>query len=205
MRGTLRALGGLLLTATLLASTGVPAWARSPVPTFTQRLPVWSHDRLGTDPIDTIGSAGCAITSVAMVQAGFGHSTNPQVLNRWLTDHGGYIENDLVLWRQAMVATRGTVRWKWLHVPGIVPELRVDDQNINDLPSASMVAGELDAGHLVVAEVRLNGNMHFVVITGRAGGTFYINDPWYGDRTTLQQRYGDYAQTVRSAQIYYQP
>ncbi len=64
---------------------------------------------------------------------------------------------------------------------------------------------ELDAGHLVVAEVRLSGNMHFVVITGRAGGSFYINDPWYGDRTTLQQRYGDYAQAVRSAQIYYQP
>jgi hypothetical protein len=205
MRGTYRGAAGLLLAAILVASSAAPASARIGVPTFTQRLPTWSHDRLGTDPTDTIGSAGCAITSVAMVQAGFGYSTNPQLLNRWLTQHGGYVDNDLVLWRQAMVATKGAVRWKWLHVPGIVPELRVDDQNIDDMPTESMVAGELDQNHLVVAEVRLNGNMHFVVITGRSGGTLFINDPWYGDRTTLQARYGDYAHAVRSAQIYYQP
>jgi predicted double-glycine peptidase len=45
--------------------------------------------------------------------------------------------------------------------------------------------------------------MHFVVITGHSGHTLYINDPWFGDRTTLQARYGAYRQAVHSAQIYY--
>jgi len=52
------------------------------------------------------------------------------------------------------------------------------------------VESELDAGNLVVAEVRLQGGMHFVVLTGHSGDTFFINDPWYWDRTTLQARYG---------------
>ena len=65
-----------------------------------------------------------------------------------------------------------------------------------------MVEAELDAGNLVVAEVRLMGNMHFVVLTGHRGDTLFINDPWYGDSTTLQARYGSYRQAVHSAQVY---
>ncbi len=95
------------------------------------------------------------------------------------------------------------MRWKWLHVPGMVSQLRTDDQDIEDLPPQTMVEAQLDAGRLVVAEVRLYGGMHFVVITGHAGRTLYINDPWYGDRTTLQARYGSYRQAVHSAQVYY--
>jgi predicted double-glycine peptidase len=45
--------------------------------------------------------------------------------------------------------------------------------------------------------------MHFVVITGHRGDILYINDPWFGDRTTLQARYGNYRQAVHSAQVYY--
>jgi hypothetical protein len=45
--------------------------------------------------------------------------------------------------------------------------------------------------------------MHFVVITGHSGHILFINDPWYGDRTTLQARYGNYRQAVHSAQVYY--
>jgi predicted double-glycine peptidase len=85
----------------------------------------------------------------------------------------------------------------------MVSQLRTDDQDIEDLPPQSLVEAQLDAGRLVVAEVRLNGGMHFVVIAGHSGHTLYINDPWYGDRTTLQARYGAYRQAVHSAQIYY--
>ena len=173
------------------------------VPTFNQRSLQWSRDALGSDPVDTIGSAGCALTAVTMVTAAYGYATNPQQLNHWLTAHGGYIENDLLLWRQAAASTQGAVRWQWLHVPGIVPQLRTDDQDIEDLPPLSLVEAQLDAGRLVVAEVRLQGHMHFVVLTGHSGNILYINDPWYGDRTTLQARYGSYARAVHSAQVYY--
>jgi hypothetical protein len=198
-----RTLGLSLLTIVAWAASGISAAAAPAVPTFSQRAHQWSRDALGTDPVDTIGSSGCALTAVTMVTAAYGYSTNPQLLNRWLTAHGGYIENDLLLWRQAAAATQGSIRWQWMHVPGMVSQLRTDDQDIEDLPPQSLVEAQLDAGRLVVAEVRLHGNMHFVVITAHNGGTLYINDPWYGDRTTLQARYGSSRAAVRSAQVYY--
>jgi hypothetical protein len=198
-----RALGISLLSIAAWSMSGISAAAAPSVPIFSQRSHQWSRDALGSDPVDTIGSAGCALTAVTMVTAAYGFSTNPQLLNRWLTAHGGYIENDLLLWRQAAAATQGSVRWQWMHVPGIVSQLRTDDQDIEDLPPQSMVETQLDAGRLVVAEVRLHGNMHFVVITAHSGSILYINDPWYGDRTTLQARYGSYRQAVHSAQVYY--
>ncbi len=175
----------------------------STVPVFTQRSPVWAHEPLGTDPIDTIGSSGCALTAVTMVQAAFGYQTNPHLLNLWLTQHGGYVENDAILWRTAMGPTAGSVRLKWIHIPGIVPQLRWDDQDSSDRPPPAVIRQELGSGNLVVVEVRLHGNMHFVVLTGSAGQDFLINDPWYGDRTTLARRYGPYETGVYSARVYY--
>jgi uncharacterized protein YvpB len=202
-RGWRRPVAASLLALAAWSLGGLTGLAGPSVPTFSQRSQNWSRDALGSDPLDTIGSAGCAVTAVSMVTAAYGYSLNPQQLNRWLTAHGGYIENDLLLWRQATAVTQGSVRWQWLHVPGIVSQLRTDDQNIEDLPPQSLVESELDAGRLVVAEVRLYGGMHFVVITGHRGDILYINDPWFGDRTTLQARYGSYRQAVHSAQVYY--
>ena len=202
-RARRRALAASVLAIVAWAAGSLGAFAGAPVPTFSQRSLQWSRDALGSDRVDTIGSAGCALTAVTMVTAAYGYSTNPGMLNRWLTENGGYLENDLLLWRQAAAATQGSVLWKWLHIPGMVSQLRTDDQDIEDLPPQSMVEAQLDAGRLVVAEVRLNGGMHFVVITGHSGQTLYINDPWYGDRTTLQARYGNYRQAVHSAQVYY--
>src|SRR6202011_2706885 len=203
MRGWRRALGASLLALATWSAAGLSATAAPAVPTFSQRSHQWSRDALGSDPVDTIGSSGCALTAVTMVTAAYGYSTNPQQMNRWLTAHGGYIENDLLLWRQAAAATQGSVRWQWQHVPGIVSQLKTDDQDIEDLPPQSLVEAQLDAGRLVVAGGRPHGNMTFVVLPGHSGGLLYINDPWYGDSTTLQARYGAYRQAVHSAQIYY--
>ena len=202
-RGWRHLLAASLLAAGLWGSGAAVAFASAPVPTMSQRSHQWSRDALGSDPVDTIGSSGCALTAVTMVSNAYGYATNPQLLNRWLTAHGGYIQNDLLLWRQATAVTQGAVRWQWLHVPGMVSQLRTDDQDIEDLPSQSMVEAQLDAGRLVVAEVRLYGGMHFVVITSHSAHTLFINDPWFGDRTTLQARYGAYASAVHSAQVYY--
>jgi hypothetical protein len=202
-RARLRALAALLGLVAGVASTLPAAASGGTVPVFTQRSPVWAKEPLGSDPVDTIGSSGCALTAVTMVQAAFGFQTNPHLLNQWLTQHGGYVLNDAILWRQAMGSTAGAVRLKWVHIPGIVAQLRTDDQDSSDLPPAAVIRRELDAGNLVVVEVRLHGNMHFVVLTGHAGTDFTINDPWYGDRTTLSRRYGAYDAAVHSARIYY--
>jgi hypothetical protein len=194
----------LVLSLGALTLDALPAAALS-VPVYGQRAVQWSNQPLGTDPVDTIGSAGCALTAAAMVQAGFGYPITPARLNRWLTDHGGYIQSDLLLWRTAVGPTGGGVRWKWMHVPGMVSQLRTDEQDVDDAPTAAMVERELDSGHLVVAEVRLYGGMHFVVLTGHQGDSFRINDPWFGDQSTLERRYGAYTGAVYSAQVYYRP
>lgn len=201
----MRTVVAVVLSLVALVTSAAPATANLAVPVLGQRAARWAHQGLGSDPVDTIGSAGCALTAAAMVQAGFGYPITPDTLNGWLTQHGGYVQNDLLLWRTAVGPTGGGVRWKWMHVPGMVAQLRTDDQDVNDLPSAAIVRQELDAGHLVVAEVRLYGGMHFVVLTGHRGDIFYINDPWFADRTTLQGRYGVYASAVRSAQVYVRP
>jgi hypothetical protein len=203
MRGWHRPVAAGLLALAAWSVGGLWALAGPPVPTLSQRAQGWSRQALGSDRVDTIGSSGCALTAVTMVASAYGYSTNPAQLNQWLTAHGGYIENDLLLWRQATAVTQGSIRWQWLHVPGMVSQLRTDDQDIEDLPPLSLVEAQLDAGRLVVAEVRLYGGMHFVVITGHRGDILYINDPWFGDRTTLQARYGSYRQAVHSAQVYY--
>src|SRR4029077_15995108 len=203
MRGWHRPVAAGLLALAAWSLAGLGALAGPPVQTMSQRAQAWSRQALGSDPVDTIGSSGCALTAVTMVATAYGYQTTPAQLNQWLTHHGGYIENDLLLWRQATAVTQGSGRWQWLHVPGMGSQLRTDDHVIEDLPPQSLVEAQLDAGRLVVAEVRLYGGMHFVVITGHSGHTLYINDPWFGDRTTLQARYGAYRQAVHSAQIYY--
>jgi hypothetical protein len=62
---------------------------------------------------------------------------------------------------------------------------------------------ELDAGYPVIAEVHLKGSRHFVVITGREGSTYHINDPGYGDRTAINARYGSPSSTIRSIRVYH--
>src|SRR6202011_2922524 len=114
MRGWRRALGASLLALASWSAAGLSATAAPAVPTFSQRSHQWSREALGSDPVDTIGSSGCALTAVTMVASAYGHQTTPLVLNRWLTAHGGYIQNDLLLWRQATASTGGSVRWRWL-------------------------------------------------------------------------------------------
>jgi len=66
-----------LLALASWSYAGLSAVAAPAVPTFNQRSHQWSRDALGSDPVDTIGSAGCALTAVTMVTAAYGYSTNP--------------------------------------------------------------------------------------------------------------------------------
>ena len=54
----------------------------------------WKSQRLGTSSA-TICSAGCLMSSVAMVLS---NHFNPSTLNTWLTHNGGYVQGDLFVW-----------------------------------------------------------------------------------------------------------
>ena len=81
------------------------------VPLFGQRWEPWAGDQLGFCSSDTIGSSGCAITSMAMVFKYYGVNTDPRDLNNWLKQNGGYAEGCLVKWDVAAGRSGGSVQW----------------------------------------------------------------------------------------------
>ena len=169
--------GGVLLAAAIYL--GVPAffaWKHEisssgglyfvhrvaiPVPVFTQNDPRWAMQLLGPT-IDTVGQAGCAVTSAAMVLSAYGVDTDPDRLNQYLSTHGGYTPNGWLYWEKAAeVAPGGQV-----------------EKAYEDLPSYALIDRNLLAGNPVIVRLHLRDGMtHFVVVLGKEGWDYLIQDP----------------------------
>jgi Peptidase_C39 like family len=147
------------------------------VPIYKQGDSRWSEDKLGTTSL-TIKDYGCAITCIAMVFKYYGIQTDPKDLNIWLKQNDGYDSDGKVYWSKATGKSRGIIRY-----PGVY-----DYNNIT--ADLNKINSELDSGSPVIAEVRLFGSEHYVVITGYSGSTYYINDPYYGTSSKLSDHYG---------------
>ncbi len=132
-----------------------------PVPVFTQDDPRWTFELLGPT-FETLGQAGCAVTSAAMVLSAYGVDTDPDRLNQYLTTHGGYTENGWVYWEKAAeVAPGGQV-----------------EKAYEDLPSYALIDQNLAAGNPVIVRLTLrNGTTHFVVLVGKEGWDYLAQDP----------------------------
>lgn len=160
----------------ILVTNSVLADIQMTVPELSQRGEYWSNDQLGTCSPETIGSHGCAITCTSMVLGFYGNSLNPRQMNNWLNQNNGYSGGCLVKW-STVAGYANNVNW-------------IGSYNYQTIPAdLNKIKDELDAGYPVIAEVRLSGYQHFVVITGYSGTTYYINDPWYGDSSTINSRY----------------
>jgi hypothetical protein len=169
--GVLLALGGLAYfywnwtRLTVLGPRGglyFPIPVELGVPSFRQNDPRWGKDRLG-DSDGTLGSEGCAVASVAMVLGYYGVDTNPQKLNRYLSQHGGYTRQGWIYWERATELQPGRVR----HVYENLPCYRLIDCN-------------LLKGNPVIVRLRLRGGTHFVVIAGKRGLDYLTQDPGAG-------------------------
>jgi hypothetical protein len=131
------------------------------VPVFTQDDPRWTFELLGpTD--ETVGQAGCAITSAAMVLSAYGVDTDPHQLNQYLITHGGYTDDGSLYWEKAAeVAPDGQV-----------------EKAYEDPPSYALIDQNLLAGNPVIVRLTLqNGRTHFVVIVGKRGWNYLTQDP----------------------------
>jgi hypothetical protein len=130
------------------------------LPVFTQGDPRWDFDLLGPTA-DTMGQAGCAVTSAAMVLSGYGVDTDPQRLNQYLTTHGGYTERGYIYWEKAADLSQGRI-----------------EKAYEDLPNYALIDQNLLAGNPVIVRLTLrNGHPHFVVIVGKEGWDYLIQDP----------------------------
>jgi hypothetical protein len=168
---------GALITAALLWF-GIPAFFRwphvisssgghyflhrtvIPVDPFAQGDPRWGDQLLG-NTIDTLGQQGCAVTSSAMVLHAYGVDTDPQRLNAFLTTHGGFVGDGLLVWERAGDIAGGQVQKAY-----------------EGLPSYALIDANILKGNPVIVRLRLrNGTTHFVVIVGKQGWDYLIRDP----------------------------
>jgi hypothetical protein len=177
------ALGVLLAVPTAASADTVMM-----IPTESQQDGAWAAAPLGTSVTDTIGSSGCAITAVTMMLSYYGIAADPGTFNAWLTANGGYVYDDWLLWNAVDGFTSGRVQFSaWLG------------------PDLGVIHNELDYGRPVVAEVSLDGNQHFVLITGyTSAGGLQINDPWFGDSVNFSDRYGDPSTGIVSIRTFIQ-
>jgi hypothetical protein len=136
-----------------------------PVPSFRQGDERWRGDALGGVPENgTLGSAGCAVAAAAMVFRFYGIDTDPQQLNWFLTDKGGYTDRGWLYWERAAWWAPDRVR-----------------QVYEDLPSYHLIDSNLARGNPVIVRVRYeSGITHFVVIAGKEGFDYLVRDPGAG-------------------------
>jgi hypothetical protein len=130
------------------------------VPRFAQADPRWADDPLG--PTDsTMGSEGCAVSSAAMVLAYYGANVDPGVLNTFLTNNAGYTPQGWLYWEKAAAFAPGKAK----HI-------------YEDAPSYYLIDSNLLRGNPVIIRIRLrSGVTHFVVIVGKKGFRYLIQDP----------------------------
>jgi len=180
------------------------------VPLFSQNDWRWCNDRLGNcqdtylgypNPANDVQKAGgCAVTALAMV-CNYYHQnfTDPGNLNIALRNKGGYA-GGCDLW------------WSKLNSIGVLPpEMEWRDYVGPEKQSNfdSIIDNELRASNPVIACVEYTTrsgqrNVHFVVIVGKKGNEYLINDPWGGVRTTLSRSpaFGNYPYSVRSLVLF---
>jgi peptidase C39-like protein len=106
-------------------------------------------------------------------------------LNTWLSQNNGYFGDDDVIWDAITAYTGGRLSWSGWSGPDL-----------------GLVQAELDAGRPVIVQVSLNGNQHFVIVTGSSDQGLTINDPWFGDRANFSDRYGDPSTGIVSIRTY---
>lgn len=137
------------------------------VPFLSQKDGNWSGEHLGHSSY-TIGEAGCAVTSLAMVLKYFGYDTDPSKLNASLTEIGGFDKEGNILlkkgWQAIGKITKGKVEW-------------VDRVDAN----WDRIDQELDKKYLVISSVKTpSGKLHFIVFVGESEDEYhdhYFLDP----------------------------
>jgi hypothetical protein len=134
-----------------------------PVQRFAQNDPRWADDELGPAP-STMGEEGCAVSSAAMVLAYYGQDIDPGRLNAFLSESDGYTPQGWLYWEKAADYHPGLARHAY-----------------EDLPSYYLIDSNLERGNPVIIRIHLqNGVTHFVVIVGKAGFDYLIQDPASG-------------------------
>ena len=153
---------------------------------YSQQDPLWKKKKLGFSRY-SIGSDGCALTSLAMMLKGFGYDETPATLNKKLKQLGennGFI-GPLIVWGS---------------IPVLFPKIRYKNLILcrdHDAPLAQIDAS-LAIGQPVLVEVdrSLSAGLqnHWVLLYAKKDDDYLMTDPWPypsdDEETLLNRRYG---------------
>jgi hypothetical protein len=146
----------------------IPGEILIPGPHFLQADPKWGGDLLGPTE-DTLAATGCAVSSAAMVLAGYGADTDPGRLNAFLNASNGYTPQGWLFWEKAAeVEPSLTFR--------LLP-------HYEDKPSYFLIDWNLLNKNPVIIRLRYpSGVTHFMVICGKRGFDYLVRDPGGGGK-----------------------
>lgn len=167
----------VVLLFVLLSGVGWQAIGKAAPLSASLDVPFFSQTALRNQTVSngrapTLGNSdlllweyGCGVASLAMVYRQYGVDTDVTRLNDALHASGGFV-GGLLAWDKTDAFLQAGAPW----VKGIE---RINTTRPQDFQAR--IAAALDNGESVLAY--LNGQ-HYVVITGKEGDSYLINDPW---------------------------
>ncbi len=150
----------------------------------------WSNDKT------TIESWGCALTSATMILNYYninkmpnGDSLTPKSVNKWLKNQpDGYIGNGWINW--LAISRLSKIAKNSGNNPNFEFNCLEFSKNIGN--NISVLKNDLEKLHPDILEVP----GHFIVAKGTQDDTFLIHDPYYKNRSTLKEHYGNEFKTL---------
>ncbi|MFQ5420807.1 MAG: NBR1-Ig-like domain-containing protein, partial [Anaerolineae bacterium] len=180
----------------------VPAPAGSTlVAPMSQRDPRWADKMLGhAGSPTTIGKWGCLLTCFAMTANALEHETDSSRLNDAMLSNGGFLNGYFTKWNALTEVYADIVYEGKMDAHPNVMQF-IDASLANGRPISALVDFTRDTPYS-------DNDQHWVLIVGKDGDDYRINDPWLlpAQEASLRARYGragqSLSQIIRSAIFY---
>lgn len=128
---------------------------------FQQDDPRWSAMRMGGPTGDSLGPAGCTVTSVAMALTNLGHPFDPGRLTTALNAENGFTQRSWLIWDAVPRAAKGAVR------------IEIHQEPALDKLDACLARGDYPIVKFYLYKIV----PHWAVLVGKHQGTYYMRDP----------------------------
>ena len=131
---------------------------------YRQDNPIWANDKIG-DTEDSLMAYGCTISGVAMAASNLTQTNiTPQMLNRNLSNAGGFTDRGWLIWSKVAEVTDGKVTAEYY-----------------DTPSHENIRSCMDGGGYPLLKIHLPGQIvHWVTVVGNTQKQYLIRDPLSG-------------------------
>lgn len=163
---------------------------------LSQRDPLWADVRLGeVGSPKTIGEWGCLLVCLAMTANALGKTSDPLTLQERLLDNQGFLDLYLTRWDALSQAYQDVVYDGRLESPPDLLE-RINSSLARGVPVPVHVDMTRDTPYTEF-------DQHWVLIVGRDGDDYRINDPWLlpAQEASFMERYGQAGRSLRESII----